>query len=222
VTRGCVSVVGTLMQGHACGCTQRANAPQAHPPEIPVQRRGVCGHRKYKLPSGLTSGSARSVETRRGPRRGGVGPGIPRGLRSDQPVSLLDLAPTLLTLVGAPVPPSVSGRDLAPLWMSPGAPWPERDLFAEANHAREAGGPQRAVLQGRWKLVLHGNGERELFDLAEDPGERVNRAAAEAELAADLANQLTTNLGSVRQAPALPKLEPTMRMQLEALGYLRE
>jgi hypothetical protein len=90
-------------------------------------------------------------------------------------------------------------------------------------HATRAGGsPQRAVLRGRWKFVLHASGERELFDLGGDPSERTNRAAAEPERAAELANQLTTRLGSVRSAPVLPRLSPTMRRQLEALGYLRE
>jgi len=151
-----------------------------------------------------------------------VGPGIPRGLRIDQPVSLVDLVPTLLTLLGAEMSPSVSGRDLAPLWQGGGAGWPERDLFAEANSTSEGGSPQRAVLRGRWKLVLHASGQRELFDLGGDPSERVNRAAAEPERTADLASQLTTRLGSVRKAPALPRLSPAMRKQLEALGYLRE
>ena len=151
-----------------------------------------------------------------------VGPGIPRGLRSDRPVSLVDLAPTLLTLFGAAVPPAVAGRDLAPLWQGDGAGWPERDLFAEANSTSEGGSPQRAVLRGRWKLVLHASGQRELFDLGGDPSERANRAAAEPERTAELARELTTRLASVRQAPALPRLSPEMRKQLEALGYLRE
>jgi len=151
-----------------------------------------------------------------------LGPGIPRGLRSHQPVSLVDLAPTLLTLLGAEVPPAVSGRDLAPLWEGGGDGWPERDLFAEANGTRDGVSPQRAVLRGRWKLILHGSGERELFDLVEDPHERENRAAAEPERTADLASQLTTTLGTTRKAPVLPPLTPTMRYQLEALGYLRE
>ena len=151
-----------------------------------------------------------------------VGPGIPSGLRIDQPVSLVDLAPTLLTSFGAPVPSAVSGRDLAPLWREGGAGWPERDLFAEANSPSDGGSPQRAVLRGRWKLILHEGGERELFDLRDDPLERVNRAMAEPEQTADLASQLSATLGMTREAPALPRLSRDMRKQLEALGYLRE
>jgi len=150
------------------------------------------------------------------------GPGIPAGVRIDRPVSLVDLPPTLLALLGAGDGPAVSGRDLAPLWKSPGAAWPERELFAEANHTREGGTPQRAVLRDGWKLVLHGNGEHELFELSADPGERVNRASAEPQRTADLTSRLTSGLGSVRNAPALPELNPAMRMQLEALGYVRE
>ena len=151
-----------------------------------------------------------------------LGPGIPRGLRSQQPVSLVDLAPTLLTLFGLGVPPGVPGRDLAPLWKQGDAGWSERDLFAEANDTNGRRSPLRAVLQGRWKLVQHASGERELFELGEDPLEHANRAAAEPARAAKLASRLTTELGSVREAPALPKLTPDTRKQLEALGYVAE
>ena len=63
---------------------------------------------------------------------------------------------------------------------------------------------------------------RELFDLAGDPHERVNLATAEPERTADLANELSTTLGSVGPAPVLPRLTPVTRRQPEALGYLRE
>jgi arylsulfatase A-like enzyme len=151
-----------------------------------------------------------------------IGPGIPKGRRSDRPVSLVDLMPTLLTLGGVPAPTSVSGLDLAPLWKAPGDGWPERALFAEANRTIDGNIPRRAMRNGRWKLVVHGDGQRELFDLVEDPGERANRAAADPERARELARRLEVELGSVRKAPGLPKLEPDLRRQLEALGYVRE
>jgi arylsulfatase A-like enzyme len=151
-----------------------------------------------------------------------TGPGIPAGLRIDRPVSLVDLAPTLLGLLGTGAAPAVSGRDLSALWRRPDADWPEREVFAEANHTREGGSPQRAVLRGGWKLVLHDSGRQELFDLSADPGERVDLANDQPQRAAELANRLTSTLPSVREAPALPKLNPEMRMQLEALGYVRE
>ena len=96
------------------------------------------------------------------------------------------------------------------------------NFFAEANDTNGRRSPLRAVLQGRWKLVQHASGERELFELGEDPLERANRAAAEPSRAAKLASRLTTELGSVREAPALPKLTPDTRKQLEALGYVAE
>jgi arylsulfatase A-like enzyme len=151
-----------------------------------------------------------------------MGPGIPRGLRSQQPVSLVDLAPTLLGLFGLEAPPAAPGRDLSPLWKQGDAGWPERDLFAEANDTDGRRSPLRAVRQGRWKLVQHASGERELFELGEDPRERANRAGAEPAQAAKLANQLTNQLGSLREAPILPKLTPDTRKQLEALGYVQE
>jgi arylsulfatase A-like enzyme len=55
-----------------------------------------------------------------------LGPGLPRGLRIATPVSLVDLAPTLLALFEAPAPPTLAGRDLAPLWRTRDASWPGR------------------------------------------------------------------------------------------------
>jgi arylsulfatase A-like enzyme len=151
-----------------------------------------------------------------------VGPGIPRNLRVGAPVSLVDLVPTLLMLTGVETGPAVSGQDLGPLWTVADDDGGERSVFAEANRTFEGISPQRVVRRGRWKLVLHGNGKRELFDLVADPGERVNRADAEPERTAELAALLTANLGSAREAPVLPPLEPAMRRELEALGYVRD
>ncbi len=152
-----------------------------------------------------------------------VGPGLPRGVRIDTPVSLVDLAPTLLALFEAPAPPALAGRDLAPLWRSRDASWPERDLFAEADRTVERRDTERAVIRGNWKLVLHRDtGERELYDLAADPREQVNLAQKDPERAARLAGELTSTLATEKHAPELPPVSEDERRQLQALGYVGE
>ena len=44
-----------------------------------------------------------------------AGPGITRGARSQRPVELLDLYPTLLDLSGLPAQPELEGHSLRPL-----------------------------------------------------------------------------------------------------------
>lgn len=51
-----------------------------------------------------------------------AGPGIRRGVRSELPSGNVDLAPTLLTLLGLPVPPDLDGRVLHEAFVGTSAP----------------------------------------------------------------------------------------------------
>ncbi|MEZ4404961.1 MAG: HEAT repeat domain-containing protein [Polyangiales bacterium] len=100
-----------------------------------------------------------------------------------EPVALVDVAPTLAGLVGAPRPASMQGRDLRAAMI--GDADPSRAVFAAVN-------TRRMVTRGRFKLVVDlALGVEELYDLAADPRERRNRAgdgmAQRPSLRADLA-----------------------------------
>ena len=103
-------------------------------------------------------------------------------------VSLVDVAPTLLELLGIAAPPEftsrVEGRSLTP-WMS-GDPPPSRPVFAESGHAffpevvkrrvrNDLEGNFRGVVLDGWKLIWtpfqKGALEWELYDLRADPHE---------------------------------------------------
>lgn len=89
----------------------------------------------------------------------------------DEPVSLVDIAPSILDLFGLPTPGLAMGQSLVPL-MRDGRPPLERPL------AFESGRAIRAVLfRDRMKLIQNLRaGTVELFDLSVDPEELHNLA----------------------------------------------
>jgi arylsulfatase A-like enzyme len=99
-------------------------------------------------------------------------PGV-QARRVDAPVSLLDVTPTVLDLVGVPVPADVEGRSLAPLLRGETdaeAPFVARDqAFGRPLYGLERWG----VLHGREKWTTT-EGREQLFDLDVDPGEKKN------------------------------------------------
>jgi arylsulfatase A-like enzyme len=157
------------------------------------------------------------------------GPGARPGAVAT-PVSLLDLAPTLLELAGLAAPPSFRGRSLAPALR--GEPLEERPLVAELvqTHAEEDVRQRHvlAVRDGSRKLLVRTDGVVEGFDLAADPGERRPLPTRPGELDAllgraglGLAGDFDADayLGAAGDAP-VPT--PEMLEALRQLGYLDE
>jgi len=101
-----------------------------------------------------------------------AGPGIaPAGSRDDL-VSLIDLRPTLAELIGAPVPSNVSGRSLAPA-LRGGRLDPRSVLGQYHSNMMCTGGFM--LREGDWKYVAYAGYRSQLFDLADDPDELINR-----------------------------------------------
>lgn len=105
--------------------------------------------------------------------------GIPAGSESDQPVSFVDLYPTLAEIAGAKPDEKSDGISLLPLFRSPQASLPVRDQYwvgreCDGKACRDFG----AIRRGAWKLLLDKDGSRSLYDLRTDPGEKHDRAAS--------------------------------------------
>jgi arylsulfatase A-like enzyme len=141
-------------------------------------------------------------------------------------VRLMDVAPTILDWLGLPKLAQADGVSLAPLASgeATGSPGPliaiaepEPDAFV----ARSA-----AVRRDDWKLIRRDDGlwalDRwskggfELFDLAADPGESANLAAARPEVLQEISQLLPPGW----QRPEPIPLTPEDRERLRALGYL--
>jgi len=155
-----------------------------------------------------------------------AGAGVRAGVRVAMPVSLVDVMPTSLALLGVPIPASLDGIDLHGTWQAPDSAPAERPLYLDADHrmtaaGRLAEGSRRGVRWGRFKLE-HDLETREsrLFDLAVDPAERTDVKKAHPEVAARLSDALERYL---EKAPAGRRSEPLTeeeRRLLESLGYL--
>ena len=109
-----------------------------------------------------------------------AGPGVPHGRRYD-PVTTVDLAPTLAAYAGVRMP-RADGVDLTPLIENGDRGW-DRPVVTEAMMTegrygrRSPDGSQlntRGLRLGRWKITRYATGETELYDLATDPLELRN------------------------------------------------
>ncbi len=94
-----------------------------------------------------------------------------------------------------------------------------RELLEKWNH------PVNAVVKGDWKLIVRGNGERELYDLASDPAETRNLVSepSQAERVAQLEGELDALIAHYAEAAGdgtehVPASEEAAR-DMEKLGY---
>ena len=157
----------------------------------------------------------------------------PRGIEAGQvfrePVTLIDLFPTIVELVSAEVPAGLPGLSLAPFLRGRAPSLPDRPVFLHRRPYPDAvvdgkfhvRGEKFSVRLGRWKYIIGTELDtRELYDLASDPGERADRYYEAPKMARELARRLETWSETHRgdgeaAAPAERDLEA-----LEALGYV--
>jgi choline-sulfatase len=105
-------------------------------------------------------------------------PGQREGRRIRGPTSTIDLVPTLLDLVGAPVPERLQGTSLRPQ-LEGKSDATGRDVFVEWNGGGKkaaADAVRSIVTTDGWKFNCNVGGDHELYNLNEDPIEVYNLA----------------------------------------------
>jgi len=163
-------------------------------------------------------------------------PGVlPEGSRPRFHAQLHDLAPTILDLLGLEAPPEMQGRSLLPLLTASDDYEPRRPTFARSLHRLRGRDPRLSgvdsVRFGDWKLVRDSRGfggqlvqSFALFDLADDPDERIDRWPSEPVVGHTLRQMLEWHgyEGAHRLAaePRTAETDPETEQALRELGYL--
>jgi len=149
--------------------------------------------------------------------------GIKTAPKVDVRVGLVDVAPTLLQVLGFSVPKAMQGQSLLPL-IGPtksGRPATDRTIYSETDYPYHCfrWSALRSLRSGKYLYVLAPH--RELYDLSLDP--KAERNLAESSPA--IADTLNAQLGTFRRSTTLKsemdsvKLDPAAAAKLNALGY---
>ena len=118
-----------------------------------------------------------------------------------EPVVLGDLCPTICALAKVPAPTTLDFQDISPLLFEQ-KPL-NRPLFWHQPHYMNQGGkPAGVAREGDWKLIeQYEDGSLELYNLAKDPSENTDLAAAEPARVAALRGKLEAWRRSVGAEP---------------------
>ncbi|REK09462.1 MAG: tetratricopeptide repeat protein [Planctomycetota bacterium] len=144
--------------------------------------------------------------------------GLPQGKVLDRQTCLIDVAPTVLSLLGLDVPDEFDGLDLS----RPAPPEP-RPLLIEtmASMVMHGWAPLVGIRRDDYKYILAPTPE--LYDLRQDPGEEENLHEAQADVTRGLSERLAGFLGEDPYLAARRAIDlKTLDLDREAMGHLAE
>jgi arylsulfatase A-like enzyme len=136
----------------------------------------------------------------------------------DSQMQLLDLAPTLLDLIGADVPEAMEGQSVAShLGGDCQSEQQEPAMFISES------GDTFGLRTEKWKYILRSTTDEELlFDLESDPKEQDNVVSANGDVAGQFKNVIREYKESVDAEVANIKWSNETKERLQNLGYLQE
>jgi arylsulfatase A-like enzyme len=154
-------------------------------------------------------------------------PGQTKGETFDQPVSLLDMMPTLLDLCDLPVTEELQGRSVAQVLRGEDYELQEPRFFLEACHR---GGTRKGLFFDHHKLIYYVYQDRfELYDLRQDPGEQHNIFGTDdapdtshhQEALRDFTEASFASMQQLAGTGGATDLSPEVRRQMKDLGYIQ-
>jgi arylsulfatase A-like enzyme len=139
-------------------------------------------------------------------------------------VSLIDLAPTLVDLLGLKASDDWQGKSLSPLLIG-SVDWLREGVFSQyAVRGKMERWPIVSYRTQRWKFIYDGVKQRhELYDLESDPYEKNNVYAMHPSILSELEAAVYQHLVDVRgESPKVIEMEMTaeMKERLRGLGYI--
>jgi arylsulfatase A-like enzyme len=142
----------------------------------------------------------------------------------NDPVSLIDVAPTIVNVLGYAPPANMQGKNL----LDKAAAGP-RQIFSESfqcpvPHPPECpdGCMSRSVLAWPYKLVTSSSGKFELYDVSNDAGEDRNLAVSQSAAAKELGSELSRWVKTMPpRAKQQLKLDGEAVQKLKSLGYVQ-
>jgi tetratricopeptide (TPR) repeat protein len=149
-------------------------------------------------------------------------PGLQKSQRIGDPVSIVDIVPTVCSILGIEAPDRVQGRDLSGSFGDGEPLGEERPLYCESLLATKYGASAlQGVVTDRWKYIR--TTRAEMYDLTEDPEEADNLAEQRHGQVRILESRLEQIFaesvpGAVPESRAV--LDEAGRRRLESLGYL--
>jgi arylsulfatase A-like enzyme len=142
------------------------------------------------------------------------------GRRIQDVIALIDVAPTILSIVGAPRPPTFTGVDLRPLLE--GRTMPAREVFSE-----QLWGPRETLLRTDTRAWIQKTSGLQLYDITTDPTEQHDLAGERAAEAADGGRRIAAfreacaaQAESFKASATAGALDPGRTDALRALGYI--
>jgi hypothetical protein len=130
-----------------------------------------------------------------------------------EPVSLAEIAPTILRWTGVTPPPEMRGRDLTRTFGT------AYDMYSETEYPRVAGwSPLQALTDGRWMTIRAGVAT-EVYDLRADPREERDVFTSQAAVAA----AMSARAGAIHASAAATDVRTISREaqeRLRSLGYV--
>ena len=142
---------------------------------------------------------------------------IKPGTTSDQIISITDIFATCASLIGKSLPENAGEDSVSFLKCLYGK---QEGPFREAS-VQQSGKKALAIRKGKWKLIVHGDNKRELFDLNADIGEKHNAIQGHPEIAEELALLLQSYLDKGRSTPG--KAQPLeYKISLDEVRYKKK